>query len=88
MNPLAIASLVCGILAYPMLCCCYGFPFNLLGLALGIVAVVQSNSDPTMGGKGLAYGGIGASVFSMLLAVGFVVLGVGMSVLGPMLEQM
>lgn len=78
-NPFAIASLVLGLLACLTACfCCYGFPFNVLGGVLGIVAVVQNNADRTQGGSGLAYGGIGLSLFSVVLAVGMVIFGVGL----------
>ena len=31
-NGMAIAGMICGILSLPMLCCCYGLPFNILGV--------------------------------------------------------
>jgi hypothetical protein len=85
-NPLAIAALVCGLVSVFTSCCCYGMPFNLLGLILGIVAVVTAT--PESGGKGMAFGGIAASLVSFLIAIGLVVFGMGMGVLSAMLENM
>ncbi len=84
-NPFAIASLVLGIIAIPCVCACYGFPFNLLAIVLGAVALFQASNDPTQG-KGLAYGGIGLGVTSMLLAGLMFVFAIGSGVLLPMLE--
>lgn len=85
-NPLAIASLVCGILSMFTVCFCYGLPFNAIGLLLGVIALVQSSSDPTMGGKGFAYGGIAASILSFLIIFGLIFMGVGLGVLGAILD--
>jgi hypothetical protein len=92
-NPLATASVVLGALSCLTACfCCYGFPFNLIGLVLGIVAITQINADPTQGGKKLAQIGIGLSVFSVVMVIGLVVLsmflGVGFGLLGAVLDNM
>lgn len=74
MNPLAIASLVCGVISLPCACACYGLPFNLLAIVLGIVAIVQGTSDASKaGGKMLAFGGIGLGVLSGVLSVGLMI---------------
>lgn len=50
---LAVAALVCGILGFCFL------PLGLVGLILGIIAVVRASRDPSRhGGKGMAIGGI------------------------------
>lgn len=85
-NPLAIASLVCGVISILTACCCYGLPFNVLGLILGIVAVFTI--PPEGSGKGLAYGGIAASIVSFLITIGLVVFGMGMGFLSAFLENM
>ena len=85
-NPLAIASLVCGVLSMFTVCFCYGLPFNAIGLLLGVIALVQSSSDPSLGGKGFAYGGIAASMLSFLIIFGLVVMGVGLGVLGAFVD--
>ena len=74
-NPLAIASLVCGILSILTVCCCYGLPFNILGLGLGIVALVQSNkpdSQEHQDGKSFAIAGIATSLISIVITVLFI----------------
>ncbi len=59
---MAIAALVCGILGF----CILGL--GLLGLILGIVAVVRANNDPVRhGGKGMAIGGICTGSVSLLI---------------------
>jgi hypothetical protein len=65
---LAIASLVLGILGLPLLFCFgIGFLLSLVGLVLGIVALVKASRHPhEYGGKGLAIGGLVASGMSVL----------------------
>ncbi|MFZ5480360.1 MAG: DUF4190 domain-containing protein [Myxococcota bacterium] len=83
-NPLAIAALVCGLISLPCVCGCYGLPFNLIGVILGGIAMFQSSGDPTQGGKGLAIGGIAASVLSFLLGFSMFALGLAGTILGEM----
>jgi type II secretory pathway pseudopilin PulG len=65
---LAITSLVLGILSIPSLGC-LGIG-ALLGVVLGIVALVRANREPQVyGGKGFAIGGIAASALSLLVAI-------------------
>jgi hypothetical protein len=63
---MAVASLVLGVLGLP----CGGL-FGLgalIGLILGIIALVKSNKDPAVyGGSGMAIGGIVTSVLGLLL---------------------
>jgi hypothetical protein len=67
-NGLAIASLVLGLLGLPLLFCFgLGFLFSLVGVILGIVALVKASRYPhEYGGKGLAIGGLVASGMSVL----------------------
>lgn len=76
-NPLAIASLVCGILATTVcMCCCYGLPFNLVGVILGLIALSQINNAPGReGGKGIAIAGLVLSLLSIAFAIGMFILG-------------
>jgi hypothetical protein len=83
-SPLAIASLVLGGLAVLTSCCCYGLPFNLIGLILGIVAITQTGPESGQGGRGLAIGGVACSLFSMVLAVALLFLGVAGSMMNAM----
>jgi hypothetical protein len=87
-NPMALASLVMGILSIACVCVCYGFPFNVLGIVLGAVAIMQANQDPSQGGKSLAMAGIGLSVLSFVLLAVLLVLGVAGGMMSALLEQM
>jgi type II secretory pathway pseudopilin PulG len=63
---MAITSLVLGILSIPTFGC-LGIG-ALLGVVLGIVALVRANREPQVyGGKGFAIGGIAASALSLLV---------------------
>lgn len=64
---LAIASLVCGILALPLSCCCgiFAVPLPLLAIGLGVFAMVS----PDAGGKPMAIGGIICGVLALLWAI-------------------
>jgi hypothetical protein len=66
-NGLATASLVMGLLAITCgCCCCYGFPFNVLGLVFGLVALSQINRRPAAeAGRELAIIGIVLCVLSL-----------------------
>jgi len=60
---LAIAALVCGIVG--LVGCA---PVGIVGLVLGIIALVRVNRDPRRyGGKGMAIGGICTGALSILL---------------------
>jgi hypothetical protein len=76
---MAIAALIMGIVSVTLgLCCCYGLPFNLLGIVFSAVALVQIKNDPEhRQGRGLAIAGLVLSVLSILLAG--VLLAVGMA---------
>ncbi|MCB9742463.1 MAG: DUF4190 domain-containing protein [Alphaproteobacteria bacterium] len=68
-NPFALLSVVMGALSLPCICVCYGFPFNVLGLAFGGVALYQISQDPEQhGGKPLAIVGmvLGAMSFALV----------------------
>jgi type II secretory pathway pseudopilin PulG len=65
---MAITSLVLGLISLPLMCALgAGVLTAIVGLILGIVALVRSNRAPAeYGGKGLAIGGIAASVVCFL----------------------
>ena len=70
-NPMAVTSLVMGLLAITCgCCCCYGFPFNVLGILFGILAWMQINRAPAVeSGRELAIAGLILSVLSLFFSV-------------------
>lgn len=73
-NAFATAGLVFGILSITGgFCCCYGLPFNLLGLVFSLIGLAQINSNPELyDGKGMAIAGIVLSLLGLLLMLGMV----------------
>lgn len=70
-HPLATAGMVMGILSLTLGCCCYGLPFNLLGLIFSIIALAQIKGDPlSQQGRGQAIAGLVLSLFSLLMGLG------------------
>jgi hypothetical protein len=68
-NSFATAGLIFGILSLTLICCCGGFPFNILGLIFSIIALVQISEHPELHeGRGLAIAGL------ILSAAGFLFL--------------
>jgi len=56
----ATAGLICGSLSL-VACCCYGFPFNVLGLVFSLIGWSQIARNPERyDGLGLASGSTGA----------------------------
>lgn len=76
-NSLAITSLVMGLLAVTCgCCCCYGFPFNLLGVVFGAIALAQINRAPEAEeGRALAITGLVLSALSLAASVVFGIVG-------------
>jgi hypothetical protein len=57
---LAVASMVCGILAIVPGCCCglFGMPLSIAALVMGLMSINQINaSGGQLGGKGMAIAG-------------------------------
>jgi hypothetical protein len=70
-NGFATAGFICGLLSLTVCCCCYGFPFNILGLVFSIIALVQLNGQtPRRSDWGLALAGLICSGISLLLGMG------------------
>ncbi|MGO8929833.1 MAG: DUF4190 domain-containing protein [Limisphaerales bacterium] len=79
-NSLALMGVVMGVLSITCGCCCYGLPFNLLGLVFSLVALAQIRNDPqSQEGGGLAIAGLVLSLLSLLMAVLFFLFGIAMS---------
>ena len=75
-NGFATASLVLGIASICFCCCCYGLPFNVLGLVFSIIALSQIKNDPEhYGGKGMAIAGLVLCILSLVLGVLLLMLG-------------
>ena len=76
-NAMAIAGLVCGILSWLAMCCCYGIPFNVLGIVFSAVALTQLRRDREgQGGRAMAIAGLALSIVQIVLLVGLIALGV------------
>ncbi len=75
-NTLAQAGLAMGVLSVTLgLCCCYGLPFNLIGVVCSSVALYQIKADPEQTGSGVALTGLALSIASILLGVVMLVIG-------------
>jgi hypothetical protein len=62
--------LILGLFSIPTLCCCYGIPFNILGLIFSIVGLSQISDNPQRYiGKGIAITGLVLSVISLAVSV-------------------
>jgi hypothetical protein len=74
-NSFATTGMVCGILSL-VLCCCYGFPFNILGVVFSLIGLAQVNRHPEIyEGRGLAMAGLilsiaSLAIFGVLLVIG------------------
>jgi hypothetical protein len=67
-NSFATVGLIFGILSVTLICCCGGFPFNILGLIFSIIALVQISERPELHeGRGLAIAGLILSAASFLI---------------------
>lgn len=78
-DPLAIGSLVAGIISMPVGFCCtfFGIPISLVAIILGIVAMVNINKAPDKKtGKGLAIGGIATGAVGIVLLIIGIIFGV------------
>jgi len=79
-NSLALMGMVMGVLSITCGCCCYGMPFNLLGIVFSLVALAQIRNDPqSQEGSGLAIAGLVLSLLSLLMAVLLFAFGFAMS---------
>ena len=80
-NSMAMAGLIMGILSMSCgMCCCYGLPFNVLGIIFSLVALGQMKNDPlSQQGRPLAIAGLALSVLSIVMAAFMLMLGVALS---------
>jgi len=67
-HPLAIVSLVAGILSIPLCCCFFGFVLPIGAVACGFIALSQINKNPqAYSGAMLCYGGIACGGLGLVL---------------------
>jgi len=80
-NSMAVAGMVMGLLSVTCgLCCCYGMPFNVLGIIFSLVALAQIRDEPqSQQGRSLAIAGLVLSLASMVLAVLLFTLGLALN---------
>jgi len=80
-NSLALMGMLMGVLSITCgMCCCYGMPFNLLGIVFSLIALAQIRNDPrSQEGWGLAVAGLVLSLLSFLLAVLFFAFGLALN---------
>jgi len=89
LDPMATASLVCGILSLLLMCCCgiATFVFGPAAVGLGAWALVRIKADPEhLAGAGMAYAGIGLGAGTLVLYVILLVFSVGVNLLGALLS--
>jgi len=78
-NASAQAGMIFGILSVTLICCCYGFPFNVLGLIFSLIGLAQINENPQgQSGRAMALTGLILSAASLILAAAFVLFGLAM----------
>ena len=69
-NPMALAGFVMGLCTVVLGCCCYGMPFNILGIVFSAIGLSQINKNPQMEkGRGLAIAGLVLSIVATIVAV-------------------
>lgn len=80
---LAIAALVCGILAIPGACCCYaGIPVGIAGAVMGGIAMSKAKNSPdTHGGGGMALAGLICGIIGAVITIVLLALGMGMQMM-------
>jgi hypothetical protein len=84
-NSMALAAMVMGILSLSScVCCCgccYGLPFNVLGVIFALVALSQIKNDPQLQhGRGLAITGLILCLVSVFMAAVSLAFGLAMTI--------
>jgi polyferredoxin len=71
-NPMAVTGMIMGILSITCVWCCYGLPFNLLGIIFSAIALSQIQKSPTtQKGRGMAIAGLVLAILGVILGVVF-----------------
>lgn len=72
-NSFAVTGLVLGILSITGGLCCYGLPFNILGVVFSIIGLTQIHNQPeAYDGKGMAIAGLVLSLLGLLVMLGLI----------------
>ena len=75
-NQMALAGFIMGLCTVVLGCCCYGMPFNILGIVFSAIGLSQINKNPGMEkGRGLAIAGLVLSILATIIIVILVVVG-------------
>jgi uncharacterized protein DUF4190/uncharacterized protein DUF4339 len=75
-NQMALAGFIMGLCTVVLGCCCYGMPFNILGIVFSAIGLSQINKNPEMEkGRGLAIAGLVISIVATIIIVILVVVG-------------
>jgi len=77
-NAMALTGFILGIVSITFgLCCCWGIPFNVLGIIFSLVGLAQIRKKPELEtGKGLALTGLVLSSLSIVLVAILITIGV------------
>jgi hypothetical protein len=80
-NSMAVMGMVMGVLSISCgLCCCYGMPFNVLGVIFSLVALGQIRNEPhVQQGRSLAITGLVLSILSLVASALMLILGFALS---------
>lgn len=79
-NDFALAGFILGIISLTLgFCCCYGFPFNVIGAVCSVIGLSQIRRAPELEqGTGLAIAGMVTSLLSLALSALALVFGLAM----------
>ena len=72
-NSFAVTGLVMGLLSLTCGLCCYGIPFNVMGVIFSIIGLSQIHNNPGLyNGKGLAITGLVLSLLGIAIMLGLI----------------
>lgn len=73
-NQMALAGFIMGLCTVVLGCCCYGMPFNILGIVFSAIGLSQINKNPEMEkGRSLAIAGLVLSIVATIIIVFLIV---------------
>lgn len=85
-NTMALTGLIFALIAITFgMCCCYGFPFNVLGVIFSLIGLNQIRQSPEIyDGHGIAIAGLVISILSIAAAVGMTLLFGSLQIFGEL----